>query len=464
MENKNSNTNMISYFLCIVSSILKKWRFIVLVVCFCCLSFDVYKTLSYKPVYSARGVVAIVDSNSKGLSYEDAKNAQTSIQYLMNSQYMKNIVNELMKQDSFDGELVMNLTPDTNLCTVEVCSSLQSTAYFELMHLIDEYNLLSQNSHFGYKLSFVENISFTNMPLNNNSHIQNYKYGFIVSLILCIVILSLKSYFKDNIKTYEDVNDKVDARLYARIPKVLKRNQKWGLLSRKKQALLVTKFQTAFSYVEAMNKFASKVETSCKKRQYQSILITSSLENEGKSTIAVNLALSLAKNKHKVLLIDTDFRKPALHKIFEKEGSYSIVDLLNQQYSWKDIVVSMKKEHIDVIFSKTEDVPNDFYNQIHFEKIIEEMKKEYDYIVIDSAPSFYIPDTLNIAGYVDATFIVVKQNEASAKIINDTIYRLMNASGHVIGTIYNGSVYNPLKTQSVYGYRYGYYRYRKERG
>ena len=124
----------------------------------------------------------------------------------------------------------------------------------------------------------------------------------------------------------------------------------------------------------------------------------------------------------------------------------------------------MKKEHIDVIFSKIEDVPHDFYNQIHFEKIIEEMKKEYDYIVIDSAPSFYIPDTLNIAGYVDATFIVVKQNEASAKIINDTIYRLMNASGHVIGTIYNGSVYNPLKTQSVYGYRYGYYRYRKERG
>ena len=86
------------------------------------------------------------------------------------------------------------------------------------------------------------------------------------------------------------------------------------------------------------------------------------------------------------------------------------------------------------------------------------------YIIVDSAPSRYIQDTSMIAPLCDATFVVVQQNNATCKVINDTIYCLVNNHANVIGTIYNASVFDFIKAQNSYGYRYGNYRYHRERG
>ncbi|MGN1344863.1 MAG: hypothetical protein ACI4U3_09790 [Traorella sp.] len=69
-----------------------------------------------------------------------------------------------------------------------------------------------------------------------------------------------------------------------------------------------------------------------------------------------------------------------------------------------------------------------------------------------------------IASLCDATLLVVQQNNATCKIINDTIYHLVNNRANVIGTIFNGSVYDFRRVYSSYGYRYGYYRYHREGG
>lgn len=109
MDNKNQNMNLISRLLCIVSSILKKWRVIILVGCLCGICFDMFKTLTYSPKYSAKCNVAIVDSDGKGIKSESASKAMTSIQYILNSQYMKDIVNDDLKQESFTGEIYTSL-------------------------------------------------------------------------------------------------------------------------------------------------------------------------------------------------------------------------------------------------------------------------------------------------------------------------------------------------------------------
>lgn len=462
MENKNQNTDMITRFSCVVSSLVKKWRIIILCGCLFGILSDVINTLTYKPIYNARTVVAIVNNDGKGLSKEDAIKANTSISHLLNSQFMKNLVNQKLNQESFDGTIYSSLTPDTNFCTIYVQSSSQKNAYFELKQLIDEYQDAASRLSFGFNLSVVEEVSFSNTPLNYNNHISNYKKGLVLSVIVCIAIIGGMSYLKDNIKTASDVNDKLDARLFAKIPKEIKRYQKWGIFSKKKTAILVSHFKTSFSYVESMNRLASKLEDSALKHNYKTILITSSLENEGKSSVAVNLAISLAKNKHKVLVIDADFRKPSLYKILEKEVKTSFVDVLNRKVKWKDSVHYLEKEHIDVIFSLPYGASQELLGKKEFKKVLDEMKEVYDYIIVDSAPARYIVDSSLIAPIVDATLIVVKQNEASCKVINDTIYHLVNSPANIIGVIYNGSVYNPLKSQSMHNYRYGYYRYHRE--
>lgn len=465
MEDKNQNTNLISCLLCIVSSVLKKWRVILLVGCLCAICFDVIKTITFSPQYSAKCNVAIVDSDGKGIKSENASKAMKSIQYLLNSQYMKDIVNKDLNQDYFIGNIHTYLTPDTNFCTIEVISSTQKDAYFELDSLIRSYKNVSKRSSFGYEFVTIDNIQFYNVPLNNNNHKINYCMGLITGSVLCMIVYGLLSYFKDNIKDAKEINDKIDVKLFAKVPKERKQYQK--PFSSHKQAILVNHFRTGFSYVESMNKLASKIEENYKKYQYQTILITSSLENEGKSSLAVNLALTLSKNKHKVLLIDGDLRKPSLHKIFEYQPQHYLSEILNNNQKCHHCITHLKKEKIDIIFSNTCLNSQELLSQFSFQEFFHELKKEYDYIIIDSAPSRFIADTSMIATYCDSTYIVVKQNDATCKVINDTIYHLTNTSANIVGTIYNASVYNPFQIHSLYGYRYGYrygyYRYNKEK-
>ncbi len=462
MENKNQNSEWVTRFSCMLSSVMKKWRIILLAACLCGSLFDIYKTLTYQPLYSASTIVAIMDGDGKGLDGDSALKAVSTIRYMLNSQYMKNQVNEKLDQSSFQGNINVNVTADTNLCTIGVLAHSQKDAYVELKSMINLYKEVSQRSKFGYYFNTVEDVSFSNWSLNSNSHKRNYQIGFLVSFVLGCVVVLMISYLKDNVKTPNDISDKIDARLYAKIPKELKRNQKWSFLNPKKSAILVSHFHTGFSYVEAMNKLANKVEASSKKHGYQSYLITSSLENEGKSSVAVNLAISMAKNKHRVLLIDADLRKPSLHKIFERHGEVYLCDILNQKKEWKEGIVSLEREHLDVIFSKPYEDTQRILSSNEFEKLLAEVKKEYDYVIIDSAPSRYVTDTSMFASLCDAVFMVVRQNTASCKMINDTIYQLVNVNANVIGTIYNGSVVDITRSHSAYGYRYGYYRYHRE--
>ena len=212
-----------------------------------------------------------------------------------------------------------------------------------------------------------------------------------------------------------------------------------------------------------MNRLASKIEKLKEESGHKTFLITSSLENEGKSSVGVNMAISLAKNKHRVILVDADMKKPALHKIFEKEVEKSMVDILCENEGWKESVVSLEREQIDVIFSNANDDSQQLLAE-KFEKFINEVKESYDFVIIDSAPSRYIQDTSMIASLCDATFVVVQQNNATCKVINDTIYHLVNNNANVIGTIFNGSVFDLTKAKTTYSYRYGSYRYHRERG
>lgn len=463
MTNNTQSTDIISRLICVIDSIIKQWRILILVACLSGVVVDVIKTIRFTPLYSANAVYAIVNEEGKGLDNENASKAQTSIRYLFNSPYLKDKVNQQMNQTYFDGTIYMSLTDNTNLCSIQVQATSQKNAYFQLKKLVEVYEQAATRSSFGYHLVTVEDISFSNYPINSNHHVSNYKKGFIISFGLLAFIIGLMNFMKDNIKTANDIQSKLETRLFAKVPKEIKKDQKYQFFKNKKSAILVSHFKTSFAYVEALNKLASKLEESASKHHYQTILLTSSLENEGKSSVAVNLAISLAKNKKKVLLIDADLRKPSLHKIFERKVKNCFVDVLEHQQNWQDCLVSLEKEHIDVIFSKPCNYSQDLFMNANLKQLFASMKKHYDYIIVDSAPSRYIADTSMMASQCDATLLVVKQNDASCKMINDTIYHLANSSANIIGAVYNASVYNPMKSASMYGYRYGYYHYHRER-
>jgi len=186
------------------------------------------------------------------------------------------------------------------------------------------------------------------------------------------------------------------------------------------------------------------------------ILITSSVKGEGKSFIAINMSLALASLDKKVLLIGADLRNPQLHKYLEVEKSREGLTsfLLNSNFDWKSSLITNFAEfpsHHTLLTGIMPPNPTQLLSNGNFEKIISQVKKEYDYIIIDTAPILLVTDTLIISDYTDAIVYICRSNYTEKEILNYP-KELIN-DGRIKNT---GIVINAVGANSRYDYSYSY--------
>ena len=185
----------------------------------------------------------------------------------------------------------------------------------------------------------------------------------------------------------------------------------------------------------------------------KTILVTSSVKGEGKTLISVNTAGILCTGKNKVLLIGSDLRNPQIHKFLNKEKNIlGLSDILykNDIDNYKDYI--NKKNDLDIILSGTiPPNPTELLSHSNFELLIDKIKKEYDYIVIDSAPCLMVSDTLEISKLVDSSIYVVRANYTENKLCD---FILENFEFNRINNM--NLVLNDVGVSSKYGYKYGY--------
>jgi len=192
----------------------------------------------------------------------------------------------------------------------------------------------------------------------------------------------------------------------------------------------------------------------------QVILVTSSIMGEGKTFIASNLSFAFASYNKKVLLVGADMRKPKLDLALEmiKPDKGLSTYLHDKNTTWKDVVVknNLFNENVDVIFCGIiPPNPSSIISNGRFESFINAAKLEYDYIVIDSAPTIYVNDTFLIGNNADLTLYLLRQDHTEKQLIDYCETLKETAKLKNIVFVFNGSM---LKTGYGYGrgYNYGY--------
>lgn len=187
------------------------------------------------------------------------------------------------------------------------------------------------------------------------------------------------------------------------------------------------------------------------------ILITSCLAGEGKSTIAMNLAQSLAEIKKKVLLIDVDLRKSVLPRQVEGERPRKgLTHYLSGQASIADIIYLSEEPKFHIIFAgPVPPNPAELLASKSFERLIQKCREAYDYVLLDCAPLGMVVDAAVVAGCSDASILAIESGNISYHFAQGVKQKLENTGCPILGVALNKI--DRAKSGRYYGKKYEKY-------
>ena len=425
---------------------------------------------------SATMVVTNVDeelnaSNTTGADiYENLNYAADNAARLKNilaSKELRSAVAKELGLKQFVGSASATTLGESNLLEITVRADSPYISYKEAESILHNYTKLSGDLVGGVELTVLENPKVQERP---EHPLQNVKYAILFGccvFILVCVALALLSMMRDTVRNSKEVESKVDAKLLATIVHEKKHRRGRKRIGGEKASILITDPVTSFQFAEGMNKLATRLLNEMEEKNYKTLLVSSATENEGKSTIAANIALAMAQIDKNVLLVDMDFRKPSMYKILNMQGAkFTEVSNFLSRYGKEgqqtvldncaEMVTNVPGTDLSVVLNRKA-VPQamEKYSET-IKNIIDGLAKNADYIVIDTAPISLVSDAEELATMVDTSVIVVRQHMVEAREINDTIDAL-GGREHMLGCVFNNARKDNIRAfSSGYGYGYGY--------
>jgi capsular exopolysaccharide synthesis family protein len=191
----------------------------------------------------------------------------------------------------------------------------------------------------------------------------------------------------------------------------------------------------------------------------KSVLITSSASSEGKTSLAVNVALASARTGQRVVLVDADLRRPMVHTFLDIPHDKGLVDVLAGTVELSDALQHVRRGPMDVLVSGPVPTnPNELLGSESMLSLIKELESRYDLVLFDTPPVLPVSDALLLAVHVDAVVVVARLGQTTRDRIRRTTTALEHVNADILGVVPNGAV---EREDSAYYYAY---RYRSKRG
>ncbi len=187
----------------------------------------------------------------------------------------------------------------------------------------------------------------------------------------------------------------------------------------------------------------------------KTILVTSAVPAEGKTTVATNLATTMALSGARVLLIDGDLRRGILAESFNISGKTGFADILTDRADWREVIKKTNIEGLHVIprghFAKGQEASSERFLAGTAPKFLKETHDLFDYVIIDSAPVLVADDTATFAPMVDTTLFVMRMSSTMGRLSAKALEVLYARQVHIAGAVLNRAT-TPAKEYAYYGY------------
>ncbi len=447
-------------FASIIKDVLRQWWGILLFALSCALLTSTVSEIQYTPYYTTSATFVVKTQRANASIYADISSAADTasrFKAVLDSSVFKNEIAKVLEKRSYTASTMVEVLPETNLITLTVTDNSAMAAYKCIRAIMENYSRISDYVVKGVVLDVIQSPEIPQKAANSGHIYRNGFLGLMAGFFLALLYVAYFSYMKDTVKNPREAASKLAARLLGSIY-----HERQGVFNRKKKrvSMLTTNPMLSFRYVESCRLTMSRIRSQMDRHNAKVILVTSVAENEGKSTVAANLAVAFAQDRQRVLLIDADFRKPSLYKIFEipKEEATNFVEVLRTGKGIQSIINKFTNYELHIILnSAATGTIDDVLANGMFKSIINFARSQFDYIILDTAPMGLVPDAEGIARFVDASVLVVRQDRVMARSINDAIDTLNNSGARVLGVVFNDMTSGSTAVMGgrIYGGGYG---------
>ena len=459
-ENSRSYTPVGEYASKILTGIKKHWYIIAVLAGICCVGFTLYSYAAYTPQYTAAATFTVTPKGDSLSSYTSiSSNASTqqlekTFPYIITSAPLTRVVAEDLGLSDVPGTLTATAVEDTNLFTITVTSSNYETAYNVLKSVINNYPSVAEYVVGATDLVLVVPPSASSTPINPISYREKALIGTAVGALLGLLIVFFLENLNHTVRHPDEIRKLLNNQRLGSIVKVVKKKS-----SHSTGSLTIDDAHTDPRFKESVFSIRNKIIKLCADQKINSVMVASTTTNEGKTTVAANLAIALAKKHYRTVIIDCDLRNPTVRQQLNipESCSLGIVDVITGGCSLQDAIVKTKKNGLYVL-PGTIPVNNasELMGSKQLADLVAALEKIFDYVVIDAPPVGIVSDALEMKDYVGGLVFVVRQDYAKVSKILDSISLFGYSKIKILGCIFNMAS-GVLSTRG-YG-RYGYNSY-----
>ena len=285
-------------------------------------------------------------------------------------------------------------------------------------------------------------INYPSAPTINNSDnsVKIALLAFMAGALLIALIVVLVEIFSDTVKDIDDIRNKTNVAVIGSIPYVGKST---GLINKKPLftgGLLITdEDKVSFAFIECVKSIRTKIENLSANKGFKTFIVTSTYENEGKTTVAINIATSLAQKGKSVLLMDADLRKPAILRTIgvKYDDKSGLIPIIKGESTYQESIKYVKSLGLFILPSGgITQKSSEVLDADKVRQVIEQARKEFDFIIIDTPPSRVVSDSLVISALADSLVFVIRKDHAKLSDINETLEEIAGTNIDIAGAVF----------------------------
>ena len=412
---------------------------------------------AFVPMYETKAIFTVdagytpEDIFGTGAYYDQyaAQQLASAFPLILSTDMMRDLVIQELEKGYINGQAKAVAVADSNMLVLTVTGNNPNDIYDYLCAIIKCYPQVAVFMVDNPQVKIVTSPTIPTEPYNSFDGVKVMLSGVMKGAIISLVFIMLCALLTKTIQTTDELKRAVNIPILVALPKVEVKKRRNGANT------LITA-ESDPNLTESMRGLRMKVKKLLKNDDKKVILITSTLAGEGKTTIAINVAAALARDGHRVLLLDADLHSQSVARALGEATDHdSLMDCMKEDpVSVFSCIRSNEDQKVDFLSGRSTDKRHYTLNINRVNNLLDQLRERYDYIVVDTPPNDVVSDAMVLCRCASCILYVVRQDYVQRNQVINSI-----ASMHAKGITINGCIFNGVPKfhrQYGYGYRYGY--------